>query len=66
MDTQTPTQIKSAAEALSSDKERDLPRDKRPTSDREFVERGQSGFPQSCRGDSSGDHVRAIITTHDE
>ena len=38
---------KSAAEAPSSDKERDLPRDKGPMAEREFVERGQSGFPRS-------------------
>ena len=66
IDTQIPTQIRSAAEAPSSDKERDLPRDKGPTPDREFVERRQSGFPRSCRGDTSGDHIHTIITTHDK
>ena len=66
MDTQIPTQIRSAAEVPSSDKERDLPRDKGPTPNREFMERRQSRFLQSHGGNTSGDCVHAIITTRDQ
>ena len=41
MDTQTPTQIMSAAKAPSSDKGKDLPRDKGPMPDKEFEARGE-------------------------
>ena len=67
MDTQTPTQTKSAAEAPSSDKEGNLPGVKGWKLSEEFKVRGErDGFPQSCGGDLSGDHVCAIITTCDE
>ena len=62
-----PTSVRSATQVSPSDKEGNSLRVKGWTPSEEFEARGErDGFPQSHRGDSSGDHICAVTATRDE